>query len=82
MPTVSITCGMNKEKQIEDKQELIQVHFKTSGEAIEQKISVNYLRVILDNEMKKKDHITLVSSKVSTNQFIEDAKFGASRDSF
>ena len=45
--------------------ELIQAHLKISGEAIEQKTSVKYLGVILDNEMKWKDYISRISSKVS-----------------
>ena len=41
--------------------ELRQAHFKISGEAIEQKTSVKYLGVILDNQMKWKEHVNLIS---------------------
>ena len=62
---ISMTIGTNRKLHQSNSGELIQVHFKISGEAIEQKISVKYIGVILDNEMKWKDHISLVSSKVS-----------------
>ena len=39
-------------------------HFKLSGEAIEQKIFLKYQGVTLDNQLKWKDHISLVSLKV------------------
>ena len=48
-----------------DSGELIHAHFKISGEAIEQKTSVKHLGVVLDNQMKWKDHISFISSKVS-----------------
>ena len=57
--------GTNRKLHQSNSGELIQAHFKISGEAIEQKTSVKYLGVILDNQMKWKDHINLVSSKVS-----------------
>ena len=57
--------GTNRKLHQSNSGELIQAHFKISGEAIEQKTSVKYLGVILDDQMKWKDHINLVSSKVS-----------------
>ena len=45
--------------------EFIQAHFKIPGEAIEQKKSLKYLGVILGNQLKWKDHISLTSWKVS-----------------
>ena len=63
--TASMMIGTNRKLHQRNSGELIQAHFKISGEAIEQKVSVKYLGVILDNQMKWKDHINLVSSKVS-----------------
>ena len=63
--TTSMITGTNRKLHQSNRQKLIQAHFKISGEAIEQKTSVKYLGVILDNQMKWKDHISLVSSKVS-----------------
>ena len=57
--------GTNRILHQSNSKELIQAHLKISGEAIEQKKSVKYLGVILDNQMKWKDHISLISSKVS-----------------
>ena len=57
--------GTNRKLHESNSGELIQAHFKISGEAIEQKTSVKYLGVILNNQMKWKDHINLISSKVS-----------------
>ena len=42
---------------------LILVHFKISGEAIQQKTFVQYLRVTLDNQRKWVDYTRPVSSK-------------------
>ena len=57
--------GTNRRLHESNSGELIEAHFKISGEAIEQKTSVKYLGVILDNQMKWKDHVYLISSKVS-----------------
>ena len=62
--TTSMIIGTNRKLHESNSGELIQAHFKISGEAIEQKTSVKYLGVILDNQMKWKDHINLISSKV------------------
>ena len=50
--TTSMIIGTNRKPHESNSGELIQAHFKTSGEAIEQKTSVKYLGVILDNQMK------------------------------
>ena len=63
--TTSMIIGTNRKLHQSNSGDLIQAHFKISGEAIEQKTSVKYLGVILDNQMEWKDHINLVSSKVS-----------------
>ena len=63
--TTSMIIGTNRKLHESDSGELIQAHFKISGEAIEQKTRVKYLGVVLDNQMKWKDHISLISSKVS-----------------
>ena len=63
--TTSMIIGTNRKLHESNSGELIQAHFKISGEAIEQKTSVKYLGVILDNQMKWIDHINLISSKVS-----------------
>ena len=63
--TTSMIIGTNRKLHESNSGELIQAHFKISGEAIEQKTSVKCLGVILDNQMKWKDHINLISSKVS-----------------
>ena len=63
--TTSMVIGTNRKLHQRDSGDLIQAHFKISGEETEQKTSVKYLGVILDNEMKWKGHISLVSSKVS-----------------
>ena len=57
--------SLNRKLHESDSGELIQAHFKTSGETIEQKTSVKYLGVIFDNQMKWKDHISLTPSKAS-----------------
>ena len=57
--------GTNRKLHESNSGELIQAHFKISGEAIEQKTSVKCLGVILDNQMKWKDYVNLISSKVS-----------------
>ena len=56
--------GTSRKLHENDSGKLIQAHFKISGEAIEQKTSVKYLGVVLDNQMKWKDHISLISSKI------------------
>ena len=58
--------GTNRKLHESNSGELIQAHFKISGEVTEQKTSVKYLGVILDNQMKWKDHVNLISSKVSS----------------
>ena len=63
--TTSILIGTDCKLHQSNSRELMQTHFKTAREAIEQKTSAKYLGVILDNQMKGKDHISLVSSKVS-----------------
>ena len=63
--TTSMIIGTNRKLHQSNSGELIQAHFKISGEAIEQKTCVKYLGVILDNQMKWKDHISLISLKVS-----------------
>ena len=63
--TTSMIIGTNRKLHQSNSEELIHAHFKILGEAIEQKTSVKYPGGILDNQMKWKDHISLVSSKVS-----------------
>ena len=73
--TTSMIIGTNRKLYESNSGELIQAHFKISAEVIEQKTSVKYLGVILDNQMKWKDHINLISSKVSrTTEMIKYAK--------
>ena len=48
----SMIIGINRKLHQSNSGELIQAHFKTSGEEIEQKESVKHLGVILDNQMK------------------------------
>ena len=62
--TASVKMGSNRKLHQSHSLELIQTHFKISGEATEQKISVKCLEVTLYNQMKWKDHIILVASKV------------------
>ena len=50
--TTSMIIGTNRKLHESDIGELIQEHCKISGEAVEQKTSVKYLGVILDNHMK------------------------------
>ena len=57
--------GTNRKLHESNSGELIQAHFKISGEVIEQKTSAKYLGVNLNNQMKCKDHMSLISSKVS-----------------
>ena len=47
--TTSMIIGTNRKLHGCNSGELIQAHFKISGEAIEQKTSVKYLGVVLDN---------------------------------
>ena len=63
--TISMIIGTNRKLPGSSSGELIQAHFKISGEAIEQKTYVKYLEVILDNQMTWKDHINLILLKVS-----------------
>ena len=63
--TTSMIIGTNRTLHQSNRGELIQAHLKISEKAIGQKTAVKYLRVILDNEMNRKDHINIVSSKVS-----------------
>ena len=62
--TTSMIIGTNRELHENDSGELIQAHFKISGEAIEQKTFVKNLGVVLNNQVKWKYHISLISSKV------------------
>ena len=63
--TTSMIIDTNRKLHKSDSGELIQAQFKISGEAIEQKTSLKCLRVVLDNQLKWKDHISLISSKIS-----------------
>ena len=45
--------------------EPLRANFVISGEPIEQKPSVKYLGVHIDNKLKWKDHITAVASKMT-----------------
>ena len=63
--TTSMITGTKRKSHQSNSWELIQAHFKIAGEAIEQKTFDKYLGAILDNQMKWKDHINLLSSKVS-----------------
>ena len=45
--------------------EPLRANFAISGEPFEQKPSVKYLGVFIDNKLKWKDHIKAVASKVS-----------------
>ena len=65
LKTTSMVIGTNRKLQQSDSGELMQAHFSISGEETEQTTSVKYVRVILDNETKWKDHSSLDSSKVS-----------------
>ena len=62
--TTSMIIGTNRKLHKSKSGQLIHAHFKISEEAIDQITTVKY-RVILDNQMKWKDHISLVSSKLS-----------------
>ena len=57
--------GTNRKLQKNESEELIRAHFKIPGEPIEQKTSVKYLRVAINNQLKWKDHFNLVSFKIS-----------------
>ena len=57
--------GTSRKPHESNSGQLIQAHLKISGEAIEQIKSVKYLEVALDNQMKWKDDIGHISSKVS-----------------
>ena len=70
-----MTIGTNRTLHQSNSGELVQAHFKRSGKAIEQKTSVKYLGVILDNQMKWKDHINFISSNVSSQLFLMDTRF-------
>ena len=62
----SMIIGTNRKlQQQSNRGELIQAHFKISGEAAEQKKSLKYFGAIVDSQMKWKDYISLISSKVS-----------------
>ena len=61
----SMIIGTNRKLHHSNSGELLQAHFKISGETIEQKKSVKYPGVILENHMKWKDHINHTLSKVS-----------------
>ena len=50
--TTPMIIGTSKELHQSNSGEFIQAHFKISGDAIEQKESVKYLRVILNTQMK------------------------------
>ena len=63
--TTSMIIGTNRKLHESDSGELTQAHFKISEEAVEQKTSVKYLGVVLGNQMNWKDHISLISLKVS-----------------
>ena len=63
--TTSMIISTNRKLHQSNSRELIQAHLKISGEVVEQKKSVKYLGVILNAQMKWKDHISLISSKVS-----------------
>ena len=63
--TTSMVIGTNRKLHQSNNGELIQAYFKSSEEAIERKKSVKCLGVILDNQMKRKDNISLISSNVS-----------------
>ena len=56
--------GTNRKLHQSNNGELMQAHFRISGEAIGQRKSVKYPRVLLDNQMKWKDRISLISSRV------------------
>ena len=58
--TTHMIIGTNRKLHESNSGELIQAHFKISGEAIEQNTSVKHLGVILDNQMKWKDHVNLI----------------------
>ena len=53
--TTSLIIGTNRKLHESNSRERTQAHFKISGEAIEQKKSLKYQRVIFDNQMKRKD---------------------------
>ena len=59
--TISMIIGTNRKLHKGNSGELIQAHFKISGEQIEKKKSQKYLGVILDNQLKWKGHISLIS---------------------
>ena len=63
--TISLIISTNRKLHESDSGELVQAHLKISGEAIEQNTTVKYQGDILNNQMKWKDHISLISSKVS-----------------
>ena len=57
--------GTNRKLQKNESEELIRAHFKIPGEPIEQKTSVKYLGVTMNNQLKWKDDFNLASSKTS-----------------
>ena len=61
--TTSMITATDRKLHESNIRELMQAHFKTLRKAIEQKKSVKYLGVILDNHMKWKKHRNLFSSK-------------------
>ena len=63
--TTSMIIGTSRKLQLSNSRELTQSHIKISGDTIEQKNTVKYLGIILDNKMKWKAYFSLISLKVS-----------------
>ena len=63
--TTSMLIGTKKALQVKSNGEPHRMEFRISGELIEQRTCVKYLDILIDNQLKWKDHVSSVSSKVS-----------------
>ena len=63
--TTSMLIGTRNTLQGKNNGELLKTEFKISEELIEQKTSVRYLGIQIDNQLKWKEHVASVSRKVS-----------------
>ena len=63
--TTSMLIGTRNTLQDKNNGELLKTEFKISEELIQQKTSVKYLGIQIDNQLKWKEHVASVSRKVS-----------------
>ena len=63
--TTSVLIGTKKALRDKSKGEPLRMGFKISGELSEQRTCVKYLGILIDNQLKWKDHVSSVSSRVS-----------------